>query len=65
MSKRPAALSSTWFTDMFYLVVAVDVQCDRRRVFHILLLFHHMSRRAQFLAYKLVRRCDHEYFLRY
>jgi hypothetical protein len=46
-------------------VVNVDVQRDRLGVLHILLLFHHLSRRAQFLAYQFVRRRDHEYVLRY
>lgn len=47
------------------VVVDVDVLRDRRGVLRILLLFHHLSRRAQFLAYQLVRRRDYEHVLRH
>lgn len=53
------------FADILFLVVAVDVQHDRRRVLSILFLFHYLSCRAQLLAYQPVRRCDHKYLLRY
>ena len=47
------------------VVVDVDVLRDRLGVLYILLLFHYLSRRAQFLAYQLVRRRDHEHILRH
>lgn len=46
-------------------MVDVDVLRDRLGVLRILLLFHHLSRRAQFLAYQLVRRRDYEHVLRH
>ena len=46
-------------------MVVVDVQRDRLRVLHILLLFHHLSHRAQFLAYQFIRRRDHKFVRRY
>ena len=47
------------------VVVDADVLRDRLGVLHILLLFHHLSRRAQFLAHQLVRRRHHEHVLRH
>ena len=46
-------------------MVDVDVQRDGFGVLHILLLFHHLPHRAQFLAYQFVRGRDHEYVRRY